>query len=303
MALIDCYECGKQISNIATACPSCGAPTKREQVEINCATPTKSKELHPLKKLIVIVVGAFFVIPLALLMVDYVTSEKSNYERRVNATIETMTSYFTYAFFDGGRIESLTKASVSEKLSSSLSKMGIAVNVQSVKVTHAEGNKYKGIAAVEVEGSVYKARLNITETDNGVEWKEEAGEFLFLFPYMMQAALSPLLDPAVAKPTAVVEPIHKPETPIDLPSSSRLEDINIPISWSIQLASISSRSGAESLQKTLRMAGYNAYVRNIAGMNRVFVGPMIERAEADRLRDQLTRQQKLNGFVLPFQPR
>ncbi len=37
-------------------------------------------------------------------------------------------------------------------------------------------------------------------------------------------------------------------------------------------------------------------------MNRVFVGPVIERAEADRLRDQLTRQQKLNGFVVRFQP-
>ncbi|MBS7690072.1 SPOR domain-containing protein [Pseudomonas lalucatii] len=38
------------------------------------------------------------------------------------------------------------------------------------------------------------------------------------------------------------------------------------------------------------------------GMNRVFVGPLIERAEADRLRDQLKRQHKLNGFVVRFQP-
>src|SRR6059058_4012653 len=26
MALIRCYECGKEISSLATACPSCGAP-------------------------------------------------------------------------------------------------------------------------------------------------------------------------------------------------------------------------------------------------------------------------------------
>jgi DedD protein len=76
----------------------------------------------------------------------------------------------------------------------------------------------------------------------------------------------------------------------------------LPISWSIQLASLSSRSGADALQKTLRAAGYNAYIRNVEGMNRVFVGPVIERAEANRLRDQLTRQQKLNGFVVRFQP-
>jgi uncharacterized OB-fold protein len=28
MALINCEECGKEISDRATACPSCGAPTK-----------------------------------------------------------------------------------------------------------------------------------------------------------------------------------------------------------------------------------------------------------------------------------
>ena len=56
------------------------------------------------------------------------------------------------------------------------------------------------------------------------------------------------------------------------------------------------------LGQTLRSKGYNAYIRSFDGMNRVFVGPVIERAEADRLRDQLNRQQKLNGFVVRFQP-
>ena len=70
----------------------------------------------------------------------------------------------------------------------------------------------------------------------------------------------------------------------------------------MQLASLTNRASAESLQQTLRGKGYNAYIRNVDGMNRVFVGPVIERAEADRLRDQLTRLQKLNGFVVRFQP-
>jgi hypothetical protein len=29
MALIDCYECGKQVSDTALACPSCGALARR----------------------------------------------------------------------------------------------------------------------------------------------------------------------------------------------------------------------------------------------------------------------------------
>ncbi len=115
------------------------------------------------------------------------------------------------------------------------------------------------------------------------------------------AAITPVEQPkglTAVKPVAVAKP-PVAEAPVP---ASRLDGNGLPISWSIQLASLSSRSGADNLQKSLRTAGYNAYVRNVEGMNRVFVGPVIERAEADRLRDQLTRQQKLNGFVVRFQP-
>ena len=86
------------------------------------------------------------------------------------------------------------------------------------------------------------------------------------------------------------------------PPASRLDANSLPVSWSVQLASLSSRSGAENLRKTLRSQGYNAYIRSVDGMNRVFVGPLVERVEANRLRDQLNRQHKLNGFVVRFQP-
>jgi DedD protein len=121
-----------------------------------------------------------------------------------------------------------------------------------------------------------------------------------------QAAVAPaLVTPAKpAKPVTAVTPavVTKPSVAEVAAPVSRLDVNGLPVSWSIQLASLSSRTGADNLQKTLRTAGYNAYVRNVEGMNRVFVGPVIERAEADRLRDQLTRQQKLNGFVVRFQP-
>jgi DedD protein len=114
----------------------------------------------------------------------------------------------------------------------------------------------------------------------------------------------PLVAPSKAlKPAAISPAVATKPSVAEVPAPvSRLDANNLPISWSIQLASLSSRAGADSLQKSLRTAGYNAYVRNVEGMNRVFVGPVIERAEADRLRDQLTRQQKLNGFVVRFQP-
>ena len=108
-------------------------------------------------------------------------------------------------------------------------------------------------------------------------------------------APQPAPTPAPAKPVEAA-PAMQPATDEHLDANS------LPISWSVQLASLSSRPGAENLQKTLREQGYNAYIRSVDGMNRVFVGPLIERVEADRLRDQLNRQHKLNGFVVRFQP-
>ena len=106
--------------------------------------------------------------------------------------------------------------------------------------------------------------------------------------------------PAASPPPSPPQPPAAPPSPP--PAEKRLDANNLPQSWSVQLASLSNRARAEELQKTLRSQGYNAYIRSFDGMNRVFVGPVIQRAEADRLRDQLSKPQKLNGFVGRFQP-
>lgn len=135
-------------------------------------------------------------------------------------------------------------------------------------------------------------------------------------------AVQPEVAPAPAVPAAPVAsapvqaapqpvaPAPKPAVPAQQASAApaapapaqRLDANNLPVSWSVQLASLSNRARADELQKSLRSQGYNAYVRSFDGMNRVFVGPVVERAEAERLRDQLGKQQKLNGFVVRFQP-
>ena len=110
------------------------------------------------------------------------------------------------------------------------------------------------------------------------------------------AASKPVAPPTPPKPAAV-QPAVRPDV-----SQSRVDANGLSVSWSVQLASLSNRASAESLQKSLRAQGYNAYIRTADGKNRVFVGPLIERAEADRLRDLLSRQQNLKGFVVRFQP-
>ncbi|MBT9237618.1 SPOR domain-containing protein [Pseudomonas sp. MG-2] len=109
---------------------------------------------------------------------------------------------------------------------------------------------------------------------------------------------------AQAQPAKPQAPVSKVEPqPAAKPAAPSKIDVNgLPVSWSIQLASLSNRAGAEKLQQTLRSQGYNAYIRSAGGMNRVYVGPLIERAEAERVRDAINRQNSLKGFVVRFQP-
>ncbi|WP_122664923.1 SPOR domain-containing protein [Pseudomonas viridiflava] len=119
-------------------------------------------------------------------------------------------------------------------------------------------------------------------------------------PPAAKPAAKPVTPPAPAPaPTTATPPAQaaaKPAVP------SGVDANGLSVSWSVQLASMSNRANADNLQKTLRTQGYNAYIRTANGVNRVFVGPLIERAEADRLRDQLDKQQKLKGIVVRFQP-
>ncbi|MBV2134610.1 SPOR domain-containing protein [Pseudomonas sp. MAP12] len=112
------------------------------------------------------------------------------------------------------------------------------------------------------------------------------------------AAAAPAVDvparPVVQTPAAAVD------TPADEPS--RLDADGLPISWAIQLASLSSRERAAALQQKLRSQGFTAYIRSVDGMHRVFVGPLLERAEAERVGGQLARQHKLSPIVVRFQP-
>ncbi|MCD5982041.1 SPOR domain-containing protein [Pseudomonas sp. CDFA 610] len=115
--------------------------------------------------------------------------------------------------------------------------------------------------------------------------------------------------PPAVKPAPAPKSVPVPATPAAPPAPavakaapSGVDANGLSVSWSVQLASMSNRANADNLQKTLRTQGYNAYIRTADGVNRVFVGPLIERAEADRLRDQLDKQQKLKGIVVRFQP-
>jgi len=108
--------------------------------------------------------------------------------------------------------------------------------------------------------------------------------------------------PVKPAPAPTPAPAQAPAPVASAADTSRVDANGLSVTWAVQLASLSNRANADTLQKTLRTQGYNAYIRTADGVNRVFVGPVIERVEADRLRDTLEKQQKIKGIVVRFQP-
>lgn len=111
----------------------------------------------------------------------------------------------------------------------------------------------------------------------------------------------PIAPNVPAAATAVATPTPAVAVP-DASVQGRLDVDGLPVSWAVQLASLSNRARAEELQNKLRSQGFTAYIRVAEGMSRVFVGPLLERAEAERVSAQIARQHKLSPIVVRFQP-
>lgn len=75
--------------------------------------------------------------------------------------------------------------------------------------------------------------------------------------------------------------------------------------WVVRVGSFSSRDNAVALRDRVRAAGFDAFVDEAkvdgATMFRVHVGPEIDRARGDALRERLERQLKLNGIVVSYE--
>ena len=74
--------------------------------------------------------------------------------------------------------------------------------------------------------------------------------------------------------------------------------------WVVQLGSFSSADNANGLTEKLRTQGYNAYTvpSEVDGkrITRVFVGPVVDREGANRLRDELARRSGSKGLVVAY---
>ncbi len=103
-----------------------------------------------------------------------------------------------------------------------------------------------------------------------------------------------------AQPQLAAEP-SEPEQP---PTVTRpaLDADGVPVGWTIQVASFSKRENANSFKKRLQDNGYRAQVVNQGNYARVFVGPYIDRAMAERDLDKIARNHSVKPKLVRYSP-
>ena len=117
-------------------------------------------------------------------------------------------------------------------------------------------------------------------------------------PQQLQAAAPAPSRPAAAKVPAQSSSNHK----VAKANSGHLDGAGLPQSWSIQLAALGNEANANAMVKKLRGEGYKAYTRKAGKLNRVLVGPMIDKAKAEQLVKKLNAEYRLQGRVVLFTP-
>lgn len=115
--------------------------------------------------------------------------------------------------------------------------------------------------------------------------------------------VQPIKPSEQRKAEAVVE---KPEQILQELVDQEVDNKQLPVSWALQVASFKDRSNAEALRDTLRTAGHKAYIKYRLDvepkMIRVFVGPVLERSEIDKIKASIAKEHQLEGVVVRYLP-
>ncbi|MDP2285114.1 MAG: SPOR domain-containing protein, partial [Pseudohongiella sp.] len=119
-----------------------------------------------------------------------------------------------------------------------------------------------------------------------------------------RVAVAPTPAPTVAPTTA---PATSPGATVAASSAepASLDPQGLPEGWSVRLASFSNTENATALVARLQTAGHRAYSRKVESsqgiLTAVFVGPLVNRAAAQTLLEQLRQDFQLNGMIVRYE--
>lgn len=119
-------------------------------------------------------------------------------------------------------------------------------------------------------------------------------------PAVTTEALPPVSAPATPKPAPPVAAAPKPaEAPRPAPPAPAASGTG----FAVQVGAFGNAAEATKLRDRLRAAGFTAFTESVDSdkgtLTRVRVGPVLTRAEADRLRTQVAAKSGVSGIVRP----
>ena len=85
-----------------------------------------------------------------------------------------------------------------------------------------------------------------------------------------------------------------------------LNSQGLPDAWVVQVGSFSTRESANKLRDELQADGQKAYVRTTTSggnsISRVYIGPKLDRAQAQAVKEQMDKRLRVKSMVMRFQP-
>lgn len=114
------------------------------------------------------------------------------------------------------------------------------------------------------------------------------------------------LEPAVRQESTLLFEPEEPTPTEETIVSPRLTEKGVPEGWLIQVASLSLKKSAEVLVSRLKADSYSAYWESAQTQQgeryRVFVGPQIDKARAEKAKAAIDQSYKVSSRLLRFNP-
>jgi DedD protein len=119
--------------------------------------------------------------------------------------------------------------------------------------------------------------------------------------------VAPAPEPAKPEPVAKKPPPEpQKKTRTEPPVKPKLDADGLPISWILQVASVSSSSRADELRKDLVQMGHKAYVKKVRSgdktLYRVYVGPKVEKAQLEKIQGGINSKFGVTTMITRYYP-
>ncbi|HQQ63952.1 MAG TPA: SPOR domain-containing protein, partial [Pseudomonadales bacterium] len=110
-----------------------------------------------------------------------------------------------------------------------------------------------------------------------------------------------------ASTTPAVAPPPKPLPPVPAAPGGKLNAANMPEAWVVQVGAVNDKKKAEAMIAELKLNGHPAFSTvthsDKGDTIRVFVGPKLDKAKANQLRQRIDTDMGVKSMVVPFAPR